>query len=54
MLEKMVLCHASHLVNQQPKGAKGLTSAQGAARSLVAEDSLLCTELGLSGPESVG
>ena len=46
--------YATGTCNDRPKGAKINTCAQGAARPLVAEDSLIFTELGLSGPELVG
>ena len=50
--ERMVLCHVNN--KPWPKSAQGYTSAQGAARPLVAEYSEIFTELGLSGPESMG
>ena len=52
ILSKMVLFHGT--CDKRPKGVVYNICAQGAAWPLVAEDSLIFTELGLSGPESVG
>ena len=52
IMSMMVLCHGT--CDKRPKGAINNTCAYGAARPLVAENNLIFTELGLSGPESVG
>ena len=52
IVSMMVLCHGT--CDKRPKAVVTNTCAQGAARPLVVEDSLIFTELGLSGPETVG
>ena len=52
IMSMMVLCHGT--CDRWPKGAAYNICAQGATWPLVAEDSLIFTELGLSGPKSVG
>ena len=52
IMSQMVLSHGT--CDKRPKGAVNNTCVQGAAWPLVAEDSLIFNELGLSGPESVG
>ena len=46
--------YAMGTCDKRPKSARINTCAQGAAQPLVAEDSLIFIELGLSGSESVG
>ena len=52
IMSRMVLRHGT--CDEQPKNAVYNICAQGAAWPLVAEDSLIFTELGLSRAESVG
>ena len=52
IVSMMVLRHGT--CGKRPKGAENYTCAQGTVRPLVAEDSLIFTELSLSRPESVG
>ena len=52
IMSKMVLCHGT--CDRRPKGVVYNICAQDATWPLVADDNLIFTELGLSGPEPVG